>query len=116
VFYLAAAVSDFYVPWVSLPEHKLQSQNGALTLEMAPVPKCIDLIQAKWAPGAFVVSFKLETNKELLEPKAESALLKHNAHCVVANLLETRKDECVTLLLCCAVTKQSGSLISCSAL
>jgi hypothetical protein len=107
MFYLAAAVSDFYVPWASLPEHKLQSQNGALNLDLAPVPKCVDLIRAEWAPGAFVISFKLETNKDLLEPKAESALVKHNAHCVVANLLETRKDECALLLLLCFCTVTS---------
>jgi phosphopantothenate---cysteine ligase (ATP) len=95
IFYLAAAVSDFYVPWASLPEHKLQSQDGALSLEMANVPKCLSLIRSKWAsPGAFLVSFKLETDEEILLVKAKGALMKHNSHCVVANLLETRKDEC----------------------
>jgi hypothetical protein len=39
LFYLAAAVSDFYVPWDELVEHKIQSSggNGNLTLHLAKV-------------------------------------------------------------------------------
>jgi hypothetical protein len=39
MFYLAAAVSDFYVPWAELAEHKIQSTggDGNLTLHLAKV-------------------------------------------------------------------------------
>lgn len=39
LFYLAAAVSDFYVPWDELAEHKIQSTggDGNLTLHLAKV-------------------------------------------------------------------------------
>uniref|UniRef100_A0A8C7C872 Uncharacterized protein n=1 Tax=Oncorhynchus kisutch TaxID=8019 RepID=A0A8C7C872_ONCKI len=30
MFYLAAAVSDFYIPTSKMPEHKIQSSNGPL--------------------------------------------------------------------------------------
>lgn len=30
MFYLAAAVSDFYVPVSEMPEHKIQSSGGPL--------------------------------------------------------------------------------------
>ncbi len=30
MFYLAAAVSDFYIPAYEMPEHKIQSSNGPL--------------------------------------------------------------------------------------
>lgn len=34
MFYLAAAVSDFYIPWSRLAEHKIQSDDGPLTLHL----------------------------------------------------------------------------------
>ena len=40
LIYLAAAVSDFYVPSAEMAEHKIQSSNGVgLTLELQCVPK-----------------------------------------------------------------------------
>lgn len=60
VFVLAAAVSDFYVPDAALADHKIQSAAGGLTLELAPVPKCVGALVEEWAPrGAVVVSFKV---------------------------------------------------------
>ena len=92
--YLAAAVSDFYVPWEALAEHKIQSSaRGALELRLEAVPKMLGLLRAAWAPEAYVVSFKLETSAALLHDKAGRALEKYGMDCVVANLLETRKRE-----------------------
>ena len=93
---MAAAVSDFYVPWASLPEHKIQSSTGSLELNLQTVPKCLPLLTQEWAPQAFHVSFKLETDKDILIKKAQAAIAKNGVHCVVANMLETRKEECVT--------------------
>ncbi len=70
-FYLAAAVSDFYT--AVLPRHKLASGAG-LTLELSPVPKVLSELVCNWCPGAFVVTFKLETDPEVLIPKAKAAL------------------------------------------
>jgi hypothetical protein len=37
----------------------------------------------EWAPDAFVVSFKLETDEDLLIPKAVGALNTYGVHAVV---------------------------------
>eukprot|EP01035_Chromulina_nebulosa_P017763 gene17763-23363_t len=37
--YLAAAVSDFYIPDNQMAIHKIQSSEGALSLTLQPVPK-----------------------------------------------------------------------------
>ena len=63
--YLAAAVSDFYMPASMMAEHKIQDigkdgQNFNLTLE--PVPKKLGLIKSEWNPNTILISFKLETD------------------------------------------------------
>ena len=93
IMYLAAAVSDFYIPHAKKSEHKIQSQNGGISLELYPVPKVMGQIRSKWAPDAFVCSFKLETDKEILRSKAERAVQKYNCHMVIGNLLHTRHDQ-----------------------
>ena len=113
-FFLAAAVSDFYVPRNQRSEHKIQSTNegnaptrrgdngmgngsgnaagGGLTLHLQPVPKALGYLRTHWAPRAFVVSFKLETDLTLLRTKAERAVERYGSHLVVGNVLETRHD------------------------
>ncbi|KAL2892896.1 Phosphopantothenate--cysteine ligase 2 [Bienertia sinuspersici] len=93
MFYLAAAVSDFYVPWESLAEHKIQSAAGPLDMRLAQVPKMLSVLRKDWAPLAFCISFKLETDSHILLEKASTALKKYNVHAVVANELVTRKEE-----------------------
>lgn len=93
VFYLAAAVSDFYVPWKSMAEHKIQSASGPLDMRLVQVPKMLSALKKEWAPMAFCVSFKLETDSKILLEKAEMALKKYRMHMVVANELSTRKEE-----------------------
>lgn len=53
--------------------------------------------EAPWAPRAFVVSFKLETNPAILLAKASGALIKYRVDLVCANLLQTYK-RAVTLV------------------
>eukprot|EP00980_Cylindrotheca_fusiformis_P023928 scaffold11212_cov121-Cylindrotheca_fusiformis.AAC.7 len=93
ILYLAAAVSDFYVPKSKRSEHKIQSQDGGLKLELAPVPKVMGLLRSEWAPDAFVCSFKLETDKKILRSKAERAVQKYNCHLVIGNLLHSRHEQ-----------------------
>ncbi|KVH98072.1 DNA/pantothenate metabolism flavoprotein, C-terminal [Cynara cardunculus var. scolymus] len=76
MFYLAAAVSDFYVPWESMAMHKIQSSSGPLDMRLAQVPKML----------------LLETDKEILLEKADKALKRYKMNAVVANELSTRKE------------------------
>lgn len=82
LLYLAAAVSDFYIPRQARPQHKLHAgsevevpenqekiegfsgnfkagSDGSLTIHLAPVPKVLGLIVSNWAPKTMVVSFKV---------------------------------------------------------
>ncbi|KAJ4965661.1 hypothetical protein NE237_017510 [Protea cynaroides] len=92
MFYLAAAVSDFYVPWDCMVEHKIQSASGPLDMRLAQVPKMLLVLRKEWSPMAFCISFKLETDSKILLEKADKALRKYNVHMVVANELSTRKE------------------------
>ncbi|KAI4969479.1 hypothetical protein ZWY2020_000393 [Hordeum vulgare] len=92
MFYFAAAVSDFYVPWESMAKHKIQSAGGPLNMQLNQVPKMLFILRNHWAPSAFCVSFKLETDPDILIQKAEAALRKYGMNVVVANELANYKD------------------------
>ena len=123
LIYLTAAVSDFYIPKDQKAEHKIQSRdyginnkNGdteeagnkntaaesavrmdpetnCLHLKMSPVPKVLTLVRDDFAPNAFCVSFKLETDKDILFEKARIAIRKYDMHMVIGNVLETRYEK-----------------------
>lgn len=118
LFYLAAAVSDFFVPAQRMVEHKIQSSedfthaNGtsstssannskpaaqmegkSLVIDLDPVPKFLKQLVDAWAPRSMIVSFKLETDPALLAEKSHYALKKYAHHLVIGNLLNTRKYE-----------------------
>lgn len=124
LFYLAAAVSDFFIPRSRMAEHKIQSteipvnfqESNAvdsndiytgeneedpsyrkkLVVHLDPVPKFLHRLVDGWAPeGSMVVSFKLETDPSLLVYKARTALQRYSHHLVIGNLLSTRKWEVV---------------------
>ncbi|KAG5612521.1 hypothetical protein H5410_023802 [Solanum commersonii] len=59
IFFLAAAVSDFYIPWESMALHKIQSASGPLDIRLAQVPKMLSVLRNEWAPMAFHISFKV---------------------------------------------------------
>lgn len=128
LFYLAAAVSDFFIPHSRMSEHKIQSselpahmQGSAvdsddiytgeneteppksrkkLVINLDPVPKFLHRLVDGWAPdGSMVVSFKLETDPSLLVYKAKTALQRYAHHLVIGNLLSTRKWEVVFITL-----------------
>lgn len=67
ITYLAAAVSDFYITDDQIAEHKIQgiSESG-FDLKMKPVPKMMGYIKQSWNPKTILVSFKLETDPDLL--------------------------------------------------
>jgi phosphopantothenate-cysteine ligase len=118
LFYLAAAVSDFFVPYDRMVEHKIQSneefsqkadanlghdskrpaartEGKSLIIDLEPVPKFLKALVDAWAPEAMIVSFKLETDPSILVTKAQYALDKYAHHLVIGNLLTTRKWEVV---------------------
>ena len=100
LFYLAAAVSDFFIPRERMEEHKIQSREGGsgrqLVINLDPVPKFLTNLVHTWAPkGSMIVSFKLETDPNLLVTKAEQALDRYQHDLVIGNLLSTRKWEVV---------------------
>nr|XP_057911599.1 phosphopantothenate--cysteine ligase isoform X1 [Doryrhamphus excisus]XP_057911600.1 phosphopantothenate--cysteine ligase isoform X1 [Doryrhamphus excisus]XP_057911601.1 phosphopantothenate--cysteine ligase isoform X1 [Doryrhamphus excisus] len=97
MFYLAAAVSDFYIPASEMPEHKIQSSNGPLQLTMNMVPKILSPLVKDWAPQAFVISFKLETDSSILLEKARRALDTYRHQVVVANVLDSRRGYVVVV-------------------
>ncbi|KAK6165985.1 hypothetical protein SNE40_022783 [Patella caerulea] len=97
MLYLAAAVSDFYIPKADMSEHKIQSSNGPLELKLQLVPKMLEPLVKDWLPSAYIISFKLETDSRLLISKSKQALDKYKHQLVIANELEKRKRE-VTLV------------------
>ena len=108
-FYLAAAVSDFYVPLGSMSEHKIQSSEVAstgLTLHLAKTPKMLGTLRTAWAPRAFVVGFKLETEESILVAKAAKSIASYGLHAVVANILETRKER--VLIVAPPLSEENG--------
>ncbi|KAG9228592.1 DNA/pantothenate metabolism flavoprotein [Amylocarpus encephaloides] len=128
LLYLAAAVSDFFVPPERMVEHKIQSTNATetqavpeqttkeqneeetfdnfdssptvprskrLIVDLDPVPKFLKNLVDGWAPEGMIVSFKLETDPEILVRKAQYSLDRYQHHLVIGNLLSTRKWEVV---------------------
>ncbi|KAJ5820325.1 DNA/pantothenate metabolism flavoprotein C-terminal [Penicillium riverlandense] len=126
LFFLAAAVSDFFIPRSRMAEHKIQSMElpahldkrdnavgsddiytgenedepqlhrKKLVINLDPVPKFLHRLVDGWAPdGSMVVSFKLETDPDLLVYKSRTALQRYSHHLVIGNLLSTRKWEVV---------------------
>lgn len=96
LFYLAAAVSDFFLPSSRMPTHKIQAQpSGKLVVDLEQVPKFLRRLVDLWAPLAMIVSFKLETDTKLLTKKARQALQRYQHQLVIGNLLQTRKSEVV---------------------
>ena len=123
VLYFAAAVSDFYIPYSKLPEHKIQSRDGKpKTLEsdqkaakeansghtQAPehqqkekpayqinLQKSPKMLKKirKIGSELIQVSFKLETDLSILEKKVFKALDEYHSNLVVGNLLQTRNRE-----------------------
>ena len=107
MYYLAAAVSDFFLPrqkMVSMlhtllssikfplrinaddlaftqAEHKIQSGKGSLHIEMDQVPKILKPLVNEWTPEGYIVSFKVRIAllvSPLFRPYNLSLLVNHN--------------------------------------
>ena len=58
MIYLAAAVSDFFIPEADMAADKIQSSAAGLNIQLANVPKLLGMIkktEGAWAPEAFLV-------------------------------------------------------------
>lgn len=99
MIFLAAAISDFYIPESELEEHKIQSRDekgshkNELNIILKPAPKEIHKIKDEINKDMFLITFKLETDEKILYDKAIQALSKCKSDIVVANILQKRYDE-----------------------
>ena len=91
MYYLAAAVSDYFIPNDKMVLHKIQSNNSNLVLEFDQVPKMIQPLVSNWAKEGLIISFKLETDPNLLLSKSLSSLKKYGHQLVIGNVLDSRK-------------------------
>uniref|UniRef100_A0AAZ3Q800 Uncharacterized protein n=1 Tax=Oncorhynchus tshawytscha TaxID=74940 RepID=A0AAZ3Q800_ONCTS len=89
MFYLAAAVSDFYIPASEMPEHKIQSSNGPLQ-----VSKESHQIQ-KWSPRCRIWDF-LQAGDGPIHPAGQSSA-GTGQQAVVASVLDTRRGYVVVV-------------------
>lgn len=94
ILYLAAAVSDFYIPPSNLSTHKINSDEP-LKLTLQLVPKFLHPLVKYWTPDAYVVSFKLETDPTKLISKSRRALECYGHKLVVANELGSRTERVI---------------------
>lgn len=96
--YLAAAVSDFYLPKNEIPTHKIQSNSAeGLNLTLKSTPKLLGKLKSDWCQQAFITSFKLETDHDLLLKKCKQSLDRYGHHLVIGNILEERKHKVLIL-------------------
>lgn len=109
LLYLAAAVSDFYVRYSKMSEHKIQSREtltssyntinsikdvgepGSIQLTLDQTPKVLRKVKEEWAKEAFLVTFKLETDKNLLWKKMVAAFETIHMDLQVGNILASSK-------------------------
>ena len=62
---------------------------------MDQVPKVLRPLVQEWTPEGYIVSFKLETDPNLLIPKSRAALSRYGHQLVIGNDLHRRKHEVV---------------------
>ncbi|XP_003787295.1 phosphopantothenate--cysteine ligase-like [Otolemur garnettii] len=89
MFYLAEALSDFYIPVSEMPEHKIQSSGGLLQITMKMVPKIPSSLVTDLAPKVFIISFKLVTDPSPHCNCADNTLEVYQHQVVVANIFES---------------------------
>lgn len=78
-----------------MEEHKIQSNDGPLSVTLQLVPKMLKPLVSVWGPNLYVISFKLETDEEKLMHKCEQALIKYKHNLVIGNLLKSRRSHVV---------------------
>jgi phosphopantothenate-cysteine ligase len=97
IFYSAAAVSDYYIPSNQQNQHKIASNQSSLQINLSPTPKLLPVLKNSNLSAAYCISFKLETDKEILITKALAAINHYNMQLVVANELHTRYEQVILI-------------------
>ena len=64
-------------------------------MNLEPVPKLLGEVKKTWNPNTHLVSFKLETDANLLEASARAAFDKYGVDMVVANELKSKSSKVV---------------------
>ena len=98
LIFLAAAVSDYYIPWHEMSEHKISSDAERLQMSFVKVPKAIGYLKGSYCAKGTMISFKLETDPERLLHKAKKALSRYCHDGVVANELKSRYEKACLIL------------------
>lgn len=95
--------------------HKIQSggSNG-IDIHLDPVPKMLKTLKS-WSPKSFIVSFKLETDPDLVIKKARGAIEKYGVHLVVANQLQVSSSQPTNHIHSCNLfdVDKEGCCLSC---
>lgn len=73
----------------------MQSGEGAPTISLQLVPKMLAPLASLWVPQAFVVSFKLETDENLLIAKARDSLSKYKHKVSFTNHISGYRNELI---------------------
>ena len=60
---------------------------------MENTPRLLGAVKEHWNPNTILISFKLETDMNILETKALGAMQKYKVDMVVANQLQTRRTQ-----------------------
>lgn len=80
---------------MQMVNHKIQSSSSSgLQLYLSQVPKMLRMLTLNWATKSYIISFKLETDENILYEKAWKAICNYRVNLVVANLLHTRTNVC----------------------
>ncbi|XP_027428025.1 phosphopantothenate--cysteine ligase isoform X2 [Zalophus californianus] len=76
---------------------RLRPRRSIRWITMKMVPKMLSPLVKDWAPKAFIISFKLETDPSIVIDRARNALEVYRHQVVVANSLESRRSSVVIL-------------------
>ncbi|KAH8738923.1 hypothetical protein FG386_000789 [Cryptosporidium ryanae] len=108
IFYLAAAVSDFYIPRnllsndkISVPleftkNDQLSLNNPCINIQLYQTPKFILQVREN-CPNCFIILFKLETDENKLLIKSLEYLKRYKPDIICANLLHSKRNKIIMM-------------------
>ncbi|XP_019284744.1 phosphopantothenate--cysteine ligase isoform X2 [Panthera pardus] len=76
---------------------RLRPRRSIRWITMKMVPKMLSPLVKDWAPKAFIISFKLETDPSIILDRARNALEVYRHQVVIANSIESRRSFVVIL-------------------
>jgi hypothetical protein len=79
-----------------MAEHKIQSRNitdGELQITLQQTPKLLGKIKSEWCPEAMLVTFKLESDNDIIYHKVTDSFNFYHMDYVVSNLLQSYEQK-----------------------